>query len=54
MKRPTRPPAKLHRHVAVTTYLLHQVDGLPYEIERTVCTRCGRVLATKTLRRAVA
>src|SRR5436309_12394668 len=52
MKRPSRPRGKPHRHVAVTTYLLHQVGGLPYEVERTVCRNCGRVLTDKPLRRA--
>jgi len=52
MKRRSRPSRKPHKHLAVTTYLLHQVDGVPYEIERTVCDRCGRVLGTKPLRRA--
>ena len=54
MKRPSKPPAKVHKHVAVTTYLLHQVDGLPYEVEQTVCHDCGRVLNTKPLRRTAA
>lgn len=54
MRLPPRPSAKPHKHEAVTTYLLDQVDGVPYEVERTVCSRCGRVLATKPLRRAAA
>jgi hypothetical protein len=54
MKRPSRARPKPHKHVAVTTYLLHQVDGLPYEVERTVCARCGRVLDSRPLRRAFA
>jgi hypothetical protein len=54
MKRPSLPASKPHKHVAATTYILRQVDGLPYEIERTVCDRCGRVLGTKPLRRAAA
>jgi hypothetical protein len=42
-----------HKHVAVRRYLLHQVGGLPYEIEQTVCSRCGRVLDNRPLRRAM-
>jgi hypothetical protein len=53
MKRRSRQWAKPHKHVAVTTYRLHQLDGLPYEIERTVCSECGRVLQSKPLRRTV-
>ena len=52
MKLLSRSLGKPHKHVAVTTYLLHQVGGLPYEIERRVCSHCGRVRGDKPLRRA--
>jgi hypothetical protein len=48
---PVRPR---HRHKAVTTHLLRQREGIPYEIQRVHCTECRRVLDEKFLRRAVA
>lgn len=44
----------LHRHKAVTTHALSQHAGVPYEIERTVCSDCQRVLGERPLRRAAA
>ena len=44
----------LHKHRAVSMHLLVQRDGVPYRIERTVCSDCARVLAEKPLQRAVA
>jgi hypothetical protein len=44
----------LHRHHAVTTHALRQQAGVPYEVERTVCADCRRVLAERTVRRAAA
>jgi hypothetical protein len=43
-----------HRHRAVTQYLLRQLEGIPYEIERVECSECRRVLGEKPLRRAAA
>jgi hypothetical protein len=43
-----------HRHTATTTYLLRPRSGVPYEIERKVCTACQRVLGERPLRRAAA
>ena len=54
MKTPPVRRGKPHKHIAVTTYVLHQVDGLPYETERSVCSECGRVLGDRRLRRAAA
>lgn len=48
-----RKPA-LHAHKAVTKHALSQQAGIPYEIERTVCSDCGRVLRERPLRRAAA
>ncbi len=45
---------KPHRHKEVTTHRLSQLGGLPYEIERTYCSTCGRVLVERPLRRAAA
>ena len=44
----------LHRHKAVTKHALSQQAGIPYEIERTVCSDCHRVLGERALRRAAA
>jgi NMD protein affecting ribosome stability and mRNA decay len=44
----------LHRHKAVTTHALRQLAGIPYEVERTLCADCQRVLDERTLRRAAA
>jgi hypothetical protein len=45
---------KLHRHTSVRTYVLLQRLGVPYEIERTVCSECRRVLDERRLKRAAA
>jgi hypothetical protein len=45
---------KPHLHRGVKRYVLAQRDGLPYELERTVCRRCGAVLGERALRRAAA
>ncbi len=44
----------LHRHKAVTTHVLSQHAGIPYEIERTLCSDCRRILGERPLRRAAA
>lgn len=43
-----------HVHKAVVTRTLRQRLGVPYEVERTVCSDCRQVLGEKTLRRAAA
>jgi hypothetical protein len=43
-----------HKHNAVSTHLVVQRAGVPYELERTVCSECSRVLAERPLRRATA
>jgi hypothetical protein len=45
---------EVHKHTPVTTYLLRQQAGVPYEVERTVCAQCRRVLGERQLRRAAA
>jgi hypothetical protein len=45
---------KLHRHSGVQTYVLLQRLGIPYEVERTVCSECRRVLDERPLKRAAA
>jgi hypothetical protein len=53
MRKPS-PGRGPHRHKAVTTHLLRQHDGIPYEVERVLCSECRRVLEEKQLRRAAA
>ena len=43
-----------HAHTAVTTHVLRQRSGVPYEVERVVCLQCRRVLRERALRRAAA
>jgi hypothetical protein len=43
-----------HTHTAVTHHALRQRAGIPYEVERVVCTACQRVLDERPLRRAAA
>jgi hypothetical protein len=45
---------RLHRHSSVRTYVLLQRLGIPYEVERTVCSECRRVLDERRLKRAAA
>jgi NMD protein affecting ribosome stability and mRNA decay len=43
-----------HRHRGVSTHVLVQRAGVPYELERTVCSECARVLSERPLRRTAA
>jgi NMD protein affecting ribosome stability and mRNA decay len=43
-----------HRHKAVRTRFLAQRAGIPYEMERVLCSECSRVLEERALRRAAA
>jgi hypothetical protein len=43
-----------HEHTVVTTHVLSQRGGVPYELKRSVCVACHRVLAERWLRRAAA
>ena len=45
---------RLHRHTEVRRYVLLQRLGVPYEVERTVCSECQRVLDERPLKRAAA
>jgi hypothetical protein len=45
---------RLHRHTGVRTYVLLQRLGIPYEVERTVCSECRRVLDERPMKRAAA
>ena len=44
----------IHKHTAVTVHTLGQRSGVPYEVERTVCAECHRVLEERPLKRAAA
>jgi NMD protein affecting ribosome stability and mRNA decay len=50
------PPERgtVHEHTAVKKHALAQRAGVPYEIVRTVCTQCSRVLDEQPVRRAAA
>ena len=41
-----------HKHHAVVVHALRQREGVPYEVERRVCTTCARVLDERPLKRA--
>ena len=43
-----------HEHTAVVMRVLGQRSGVPYEVERTVCSACKLVLRERALRRAAA
>jgi len=45
---------KPHVHVPVVSHAICQREGVPYEIERTICKACRRVLDERLLRRAAA
>jgi hypothetical protein len=46
--------ATTHSHRKITTHVIVQRSGIPYELERTVCSVCGRVLRERPLHRAAA
>ena len=46
------PARKEHRHTASTVHVLRQRQGVPYEMERKVCSECHRLLEEKPVRRA--
>jgi hypothetical protein len=48
------PRPRAHRHSEVTTYVLRQRAGIPYEVERKVCSSCRDVLGERPVRRAAA
>ena len=56
MSMQTTPPSQAarHRHKAATLHVLAQRRGIPYELERKVCSACGRILEERPLKRAAA
>jgi hypothetical protein len=47
-------PHTRHKHTVVAKHALRQREGVPYEVERRVCSECRQVLDERPLRRAVA
>jgi hypothetical protein len=45
---------KRHKHSAVTIHAIRQRGGVPYQVERKVCSSCNRLLDEKTIKRAAA
>jgi hypothetical protein len=43
-----------HKHTAVTVHALRQRHGVPYHVERQVCSNCKRLLDEKFIKRAAA
>ena len=43
-----------HKHTAVTVHALQQRHGVPYHVERKVCSDCKRLLDEKFIKRAAA
>jgi hypothetical protein len=54
MTMPLRIPRLLHRHRGVSTHVVVQRHGVPYELERVVCRECARVLSERRLGRTAA
>jgi hypothetical protein len=46
------PNGKQHEHTAVKSVVVLQREGVPYEMERTVCQACKRLLDERRVRRA--
>jgi NMD protein affecting ribosome stability and mRNA decay len=44
----------IHKHTKITTLALAQRRGVPYEVQRTVCSTCRRLFDEKPVRRAAA
>jgi len=45
---------KTHEHTPVTTVVLLQRNGIPYEVERTFCFSCREVLEERPVKRTAA
>lgn len=43
-----------HLHKPVVTHAIRQREGIPYEVERTVCKACAQVLDERPVKRAAA
>ena len=45
---------KRHKHSTITIPAIRQRAGVPYHVERKVCSGCQRLLDEKTIKRAAA
>ena len=45
---------KRHKHSTITIHAIRQRAGVPYHVERKVCSRCQKMLDEKTIKRAAA
>jgi len=45
---------KAHEHTPVTTVVLLQRNGIPYEVERTFCFSCREILEERPVKRTAA
>jgi hypothetical protein len=43
-----------HRHQTVSMHVVVQRNGVPYEVERIVCSGCSRVISERRLGRTTA
>lgn len=44
----------MHQHMKSVTHAIVVRRGIPYEVERVVCTQCGRVLEEQPVSRVAA
>jgi len=45
---------KAHNHKKITVRIVRQREGVPYEVERTICAICCQVFGERPVRRAAA
>jgi NMD protein affecting ribosome stability and mRNA decay len=43
-----------HKHKPFTVHAIRQRAGVPYHVERQVCSNCSKMLDEKTIKRAAA
>jgi RNase P subunit RPR2 len=49
-----RMTLRRHKHTAITIHAIRQRAGVPYHVERKICSNCQRLLEEKTIKRAAA
>jgi hypothetical protein len=47
-------PSERHEHVATVVHVVQQKAGVPYEVERQVCSECSAVLDEQPVKRTAA